>query len=1144
MAIRILHVGNEGSGALLRRAAGVSQEPLNIVSDDAEEAHGDVVVFGSGAHEPLARAQEILKARPTAQILFLVQRDILERFRSTLPFVPHMASAWTADIASAPEAIAGIIAKAARAAARRLSNRTVASRINLQLTQKAAQEKADDAEKSRLQQITLSEEYLATLLTQAPDAFIALSGSGGIVAWNDAATRLFGVAAEFAIGADVGAVFPAEMESELRELTRRAASGRAFTGRQVAFSTSQGAKWVELSVAPVRDARQNIQTLSITVRDVTDRQQADARREALVKLTDRLRDLDDASEIGFAAAEILARTLGVSRAGYGIIDTRAETISIERDWNAPGIKSLAGVLHFRDYGSYIEDLKRGETVICGDAEMDPRTQANAAALSAISARSFVNMPVTEAGRFVALLYLNHADARPWSAEELSFIREIAERTRTATERRRAEAALRANEARLRFLDALGAETAKRRDADAILATTTEMVGEHLKVAICAYADMDPDQDGFTILGDWSAPGSSGIVGHYRLADFGRLASSTLGAGRPLVIHDVIAELAPEEAANFQKLGIASTICMPLLKEGRLSALMAIHDRVPRIWTDAELALLREVAERSWAHIERVRSEARIRSNERRFREELEAKVAERTAALALSEKSMRTVFETSHQQQGLLTPDGRVVYSNATSLASIDRTLKDVVDRFFWDTPWFTGTPGMPEAIRDAVARVAAGETATLSMALDLPTGHRIYEFSMRPVLDEAGRVAAMVPEAVEITARVQAEEALRQAQKMEAVGQLTGGIAHDFNNLLAAISGSLELLERRLSEGRLSGVQRYISAAQEGARRAATLTQRLLAFSRRQTLDPRPADLNKLVAGMEDLIRRSVGPTIELEVVGAGGLWATKADISQLENSLLNLCINARDAMAPDGGRLTIETANKWLDEHAARERELSPGQYISLCVTDTGSGMTPEVIARAFDPFYTTKPLGEGTGLGLSMVYGFVRQSGGQVRIYSEIGGGTTVCLYLPRYIGEVDSPEDKPDHVTGEGQGETVLVVEDEPTIRMLIVEELEENGYRAIEAADGPSGLRIIQTDTRIDLLVTDVGLPGGMNGRQVADAARLARPDLKVLFITGFAENAAVGNGLLGPGMEVITKPFVMAAFVNKIRDLIDSVRSH
>jgi PAS domain S-box-containing protein len=834
-----LHVGNEGSGALLRRAASVSQEPLTIVSDNTGDVHGDVVVFGPGANEPLARAQAILQAEPTVQILFLVQQETLERFRSTLPFVPHMASAWTADIASAPEAIAGIITKAAQAAARRLSNRTVASRINLQLTQRVARDKAEDAEKWRLEQMTLSEVYLATLLTQAPDAFIALSGAGGIVAWNDAATRLFGVSAEVAVGADVGAVLPPEMESELRELSALASSGQAFTGRQVAFSTSDGAKWVELSVAPVRDARHNVQTLSITVRDVTDRLQADARREALVTLTDRFRYLDEGSDLGFAAAEILGQALGVSRAGYGTIDTAAETISIERDWNAPGIKSLAGVLNFRDYGSYIEDLKRGETVVCGDAEIDPRTQANAAALSAISARSFVNMPVTEQGRFVALLYLNHADARPWPPEELSFIREIAERTRTAVERRRAEAALRANEARLRFLDALGKQAATSGEADAILATTTGMLGEHLKVAICAYADMDPDQDGFTILGDWSAPGSRSIVGHYRLADFGNLAVTSLGAGRPLVVNDNLAELPPQEAAAFQNLGIASTICMPLVKEGRLTALMAIHDKVPRIWTDNELALLSEVTERSWAHIERVRSEAEIRSNERRFREELEAKVAARTAALALSEKSMRTVFETSHQYQGLLTPEGRVVYTNATSLAGIESKLEDVVDRPFWETPWFTGTRGMPEAIRDAVARVAAGETSTGSMALELPTGRHIYDFSMRPVFGEDGKVVAMVPEAVDITARVHAEDALRQAQKMEAVGQLTGGIAHDFNNLLAAITGSLELLERRLADGRLSGVQRYISAAQEGARRAATLTQRLLAFSRRQTLDP-----------------------------------------------------------------------------------------------------------------------------------------------------------------------------------------------------------------------------------------------------------------------------------------------------------------
>ena len=385
----------------------------------------------------------------------------------------------------------------------------------------------------------------------------------------------------------------------------------------------------------------------------------------------------------------------------------------------------------------------------------------------------------------------------------------------------------------------------------------------------------------------------------------------------------------------------------------------------------------------------------------------------------------------------------------------------------------------------------------------------------------------------------MQAEAQLRQSQKMDAVGQLTGGLAHDFNNLLTGITGSLELLARRVGQGRLSDLDRYVAAAQGAAKRAAALTHRLLAFSRRQTLDPKPTDVNRLVGGMEELIRRTVGPAIEIEVVGAGGLWPTLVDPPQLENALLNLCINARDAM-PDGGRLTIETANRWLDQRAARERDLPPGQYVSLCVSDTGLGMTAEVIAKAFDPFFTTKPLGQGTGLGLSMIYGFVRQSGGQARIYSEAGHGAMVCLYLPRHLGAVDSAEALPD-MSGApqaGHGETVLVVDDEPTVRMLVVDVLEELGYAAIEAGDGASGLRVLQSDARVDLLVTDVGLPGGMNGRQMADAARVGRPDLKVLFITGYAENAVVGNGHLERGMHVMTKPFAMEALASRIRELI------
>lgn len=385
----------------------------------------------------------------------------------------------------------------------------------------------------------------------------------------------------------------------------------------------------------------------------------------------------------------------------------------------------------------------------------------------------------------------------------------------------------------------------------------------------------------------------------------------------------------------------------------------------------------------------------------------------------------------------------------------------------------------------------------------------------------------------------MEAEAALRQAQKMEAVGQLTGGIAHDFNNLLTGIAGSLELMQKRIAEGRLQSVDRYIDVAQASTRRAAALTQRLLAFSRRQTLDPKPIDANRLVAGMEDLIRRTVGPEVEVEVVGAGGLWLTRVDPSQLENSLLNLAINARDAM-PDGGRITIETANKWFDKRAAEAREIPPGQYISLCVTDTGTGMSEEVIRRAFDPFFTTKPLGQGTGLGLSMIHGFVRQSGGQVRIYSEPGKGTTMCLYFPRYSGELEAAEhEHHEPLLEPSLGETVLVIDDEEAVRGLIAEVLGEAGYRVLQAADGPSGLNILGSTTRIDLLITDVGLPGGMNGRQVADAARVERPGLKVLFVTGYAENAVVGNGHLEPGMQIMTKPFPVAVLAARVREIIE-----
>jgi PAS domain S-box-containing protein len=384
-----------------------------------------------------------------------------------------------------------------------------------------------------------------------------------------------------------------------------------------------------------------------------------------------------------------------------------------------------------------------------------------------------------------------------------------------------------------------------------------------------------------------------------------------------------------------------------------------------------------------------------------------------------------------------------------------------------------------------------------------------------------------------------QTEEALRQSQKMEAVGQLTGGIAHDFNNLLTGIVGSLDMLRTRVSQGRLEAVDRYVTAATTSANRAAALTHRLLAFARRQPLDPRPVQANALVASLEDLFRRTVGETVTLEVVLAGGLWPTLCDPNQLESALLNLVINARDAM-PDGGKLTIETCNAHLDEaYIAAQRDVNPGQYVCICVTDTGTGMPPDVIARAFDPFFTTKPIGQGTGLGLSMVYGFARQSEGHAKIYSEVGQGTTIKIYLPRYRGETDAEIEAATlaEAPRAESGEVVLVVEDEPVVRSLIIEVLEDLGYRTLEAADGPEGLKILQSQRHIDLLITDVGLPG-LNGRQLADAARERRRDLKVLFITGYAENATLAAGFLEPGMQMITKPFAVDALAQKIRSII------
>ena len=558
--------------------------------------------------------------------------------------------------------------------------------------------------------------------------------------------------------------------------------------------------------------------------------------------------------------------------------------------------------------------------------------------------------------------------------------------RDVTAAREAELAVAESEARLRFLDDLGQAVAAETDADAILAVTTRMVAEHLNLSNCAYADMDADEDGFTIRGDWAAPGSPSIVGHYRLADFGQLAVQELGAGRPLIVNDNLQELAPEEAKTFQDIGIAATICMPLVKGGKLTALMAIHDRTPRTWTDRELALISEVTERSWAHVERVRSEAELRD----LNASLEARVME-------------------------------------------------------------------------------------------------------------------------EVARRSEAQAALLQSQKMETIGQLTGGVAHDFNNLLTPIVGALEMADRRA--GADERLRALASGGLQAAERARVLVQRLLAFSRRQHLEPQVIDLRRLLEGMRDLIARSLGPSVDLVIASESDL-CIRVDPNQLELALLNLAVNARDAM-PDGGRLTFRA---WRDEGPlAREGE---PDWIHIEATDTGSGMDPHVLARAVEPFFTTKEVGKGTGLGLSAVQGLALQSGGGFKLESVVGEGATATLSFPA-VESSAAPAEAPAGSIPAARldGLRILLVDDEDLVRRATAAMLVDAGAVVSEAASGLAALAALRTGARPDVLVTDYAMPG-MNGAILAREAALLAPELPVLLITGYAHLAEGGVAL-----PRLSKPF-------------------
>ncbi len=677
-----------------------------------------------------------------------------------------------------------------------------------------------------------------------------------------------------------------------------------------------------------------------------------------------------------------------------------------------------------------------------------------------------------------------------------------------TDEKETLATLRQSESRLLFLDQIGRAMRDVSEPDVIMTIVTRLTAEHLNGAVCAYADMDPDEDGFTIRGDYAVPGAASIRGHYSLRDFGARAVSELRAGRPLISHDNA-----KESQLFLQLGLHATICMPLIKNGKLTALMAIHNGSPRTWHEDELALLYEVTDRCWAHIERVRSEAHVRELLSQSQEKLDAAVAERIATLKQNEQRMRTIFETSHQNQGLLTPEGRLIYANKTALDSIESDLEDVLGKEFWDTPWFAGTPGAPEAVRTAVLKAAGGSIATADLSLVLPTGHRRYEFSMRPVFDEGGTVVALVPEAVETTARVKAEDALRQAQKMEAMGQLTGGVAHDFNNLLMVISGGLSILDRREDPEHRAMI---VARMREAVERGSNLTRQLLAFARRQELNPEVIDFAEYATSLRELLDRSLGPNVRVAIDIGEDLAPIYADQTGVQLAILNLAVNARDAMV-DGGVVTISAKNG------------SPSNPDAPCVTiavsDTGTGMTPAVQKRIFEPFFTTKDTGKGSGLGLSQVHGFAEQSGGQIEVRSKPGAGTTMMLVLPR-SDEVSRTSPKPAIRAAKRQPRTqgnVLLVEDDDEVAALTGEMLEILGWSVTRVGGAAAALGALSNGREIDLVFSDVMMPGGMSGLDLAREIRNRRPDLRVVLASGYAE--AVKRDADEALIPLLPKPF-------------------
>ena len=975
---------------------------------------------------------------------------------------------------------------------------------------------------------------------------------------------------------------------------------------RVVPTENQPLRWVKVRGRGVFDVSGTCTHVSGTAIDITALKQAQTRDTVMAELAERFRTLEEPDDLAFAASEILGHALSVNRVGYGTIDPVRETITIRRDWNAPGIQSLAGTLHFRDYGTYIDELKRGVTVVISDAREDPRTAETAAALEGINARAFVNMPVTEQAGFVALLYLTSDTPRVWAEEELELVRQVAEHTRVAVERRRAENALAQSEARLR----LATENAEIGMWDMDVLNNVNYSSPRVKAMFgIAPPDDPPSEEFFKLVHPddiarveqaYAAAFDPALRGSYDVAyrvigrdgvlrwvhAKGRGVFDSLGrcvrvSGTAV---DITAEHETEEALrrSEEQLRLATEYAdvglwdidivndivywpprvnamfgfapdhrvtmkdfrgriHPDDKRRTIELILAACDPAQRSFYDAEYRIVRENdGEVRWlsAKGRAVFDDAGVCVRMLGIIIDITARkeIEERAKA---SEARFRALFES--------IDDGFCIIE---AIRGADGSVHDF--RYIEENPALAKRSGVigvkGHTIREMLPTEAEGWIAILAKVLDsgepmrferfLETTSRLLElYVLRVETQDSNQVAVLFQDitdrraaemqlhemnetlerrVAERTAALErSQAALQQAQKMEAIGNLTGGIAHDFNNLLQGVTGSLDLIRRKPED--VEKVRRWAEAGLQASERGAKLTAQLLAFSRSQKLELKPLDLTELLLGMRDLLTRTLGPSVNVTINPDAASANVMGDETQLELAVLNLAINARDAM-PNGGELVIATHR----HDVKRDADLEPGDYIELTVTDSGTGMPADIAARAFDPFFTTKGVGKGTGLGLSQVYGMARQAGGIARIVSKHGEGTVVRIFLRATSANVQRDAAQAETRAQDQKTATILIVDDDGDVRRFLADSLDAFGYCVVQAENGMEGLAALSRATP-DMMIVDFAMPG-MTGAEVAQKARAAHPALPIIFASGYAETSALEN-VADDKTLILRKPF-------------------